>query len=112
VVSICRSPPAAAVRGWILCYAGPHSKVTSLGISSSTTTSDTHGYWALNFLETDPEALAESLLLMIMCSLEMFKHTFNMFHDRLSLYPQLLSNLTAHLVSFAQLKERYAPQQG
>ena len=95
----------------MLCDAGPHSNVTSLGISSSTTTSDTHRLWMLNFFETDRKKLAENLLLLIMCSLEMFKHTYNMFHSRLSSHPKLLRNLTAHLTSFSQLRDTYAPKQ-
>ncbi len=88
----------------MLCDAGPHSNVTSLGISSSTADSSTHRSWTLDFFETDPKELSGNLLLLIMCSLDMFKHTYNMFHDRLTLHPQLLPRLKAHLISFSQLQ--------
>ena len=95
----------------MLCDAGPHSNVTSLGISSSTEESGTQRFWTLDFFETDRKELRGNLLLLIMCSLDMFKHTYNMFHDRLALQPQLLPGLKAHLVSFSQLQQKYVPRQ-
>jgi hypothetical protein len=95
----------------MLCDAGPHSTVTSLGISSSTADSGTQRFWMLDFFETDRKELSGNLLLLIMCSLDMFKHTYNMFHDRLTLHPQLLPRLKAHLTSFYQLQAKYVPRQ-
>jgi hypothetical protein len=93
----------------MLCDAGPHANVTSVGVSSSTTSSDTNVHWQLEFFEVKLEEITKNLLLMMMCQLEMFKHTYNVFHERLSLHPDMLANLHSHLVDFAKLKAKYIP---
>ncbi len=91
----------------MLCNAGAHSNVTSLGISSSIKASDGDVLWKLEFFEVDQGEVTKNLLLMIMCQLEMFKHTFNVFHERLSLHPHMLQNLQLHLARFAELNKHY-----
>lgn len=88
----------------MLCDAGAHSNVTSLGISSSIRASDGDVLWNLDFFEVDQGEVTKNLLLMVMCQLEMFKHTYNVFHERLSLQPHILENLRSHLAQFAKLK--------
>lgn len=91
----------------MLCDAGPHPNVTSLGISSTTTTSDTDVLWRLEFFEVDQGEITKNILLLIMCALDMFKSTYSSFHDRLSNEPEMLKRLTAHLVEFSQLRTKY-----
>jgi hypothetical protein len=44
---------------------------------------------------------------MIMCSLDMFKHTYNVLHQRLSSDPKLLKRLHSYLGRYSQLKDNY-----
>ena len=46
--------------------------------------------WQLNFFEVDFGELSKNLLLLLKCSLEMLKFTFNAFHNRLSQHPTLI----------------------
>jgi hypothetical protein len=95
----------------MLCDTGPHPNVTSVGISSSTTALDTSVVWSLDFFEVDQRAIAENLLIMLTGDLEMFKHTYAAFHERLSLHPQFLPELHSQLQAVEQLKKKYAPRQ-
>jgi hypothetical protein len=93
----------------MLCDAGPHPSVTSIGVSSSITESQQDVSWALNFFEVQPEELTKNMLLMIMVSLEMYKFTYNGFHERLSANTNRLTRLHSHLNRFQELKRRYGP---
>lgn len=91
----------------MLCDTGPHPNVNSLGISSSITESHVDVNWAVEFFEVSEAELASNFILMVMCSLEMFKHTYNVFHERLSSDPNILRRLHSHLARYAQLKANY-----
>jgi len=93
----------------MLCDAGPHPSVTSIGVSSSITESQHDVQWALNFFEVNPEELTKNFLLMLMLSTEMYKFTCSSFHERLSTNPDRLKRLHSHLVRLQELKMRYAP---
>jgi hypothetical protein len=68
-------------------------------------------HWELEFFEVDPGEITKNLLLMIKCELDMFKHSYSAFHERLSLRPHLLTNLQSQLVDFAKLGQKYAPKE-
>lgn len=91
----------------MLCDAGPHPNVTSIGISSSTTTSNTDVLWRLEFFEVDEGEISKNVLLMIQSALDMFKTTYSSFHERLSQEPEMLRTLTAHLVGYSRLRAKY-----
>lgn len=95
----------------MLCDAGPHPNVTSVGISSSTTTSETDVLWKLEFFEVDQGEITKNILLMIQCGLDMFKSTYSSFHGRLSKEPEMLKRLTAQLVEYSQLRAKYFKKQ-
>lgn len=91
----------------MLCDAGPHANVTSVGVSSSTRSSDKDVHWKLEFFEAKPEEITKNLLLMVMCQLEMFKHTYNVFHERLSSDPDMLTDLHSQLADFRKVKAKH-----
>ncbi len=93
----------------MLCDAGPHPSVTSIGVASSITESQQDVSWALNFFEVRPDELTKNFLLMIMVSLEMYKFTYNSFHERLSLKTDRLKRFHSHLVRFQELRNLYGP---
>ena len=91
----------------MLCDAGPHPNVTSIGVSSSTTTIDADVLWRLEFFEIDHGEITKNILLMIQCGLDMYKSTYSSFHERLSMEPEILKKLTNQLVEFSQLRTKY-----
>ena len=91
----------------MLCDAGPHPNVTSIGISSSMTTLDTDVTWRLESFEVNQSEIAKNILLMVQCALDMFKSTYSSFHERLAHQPEMLKTLTAHLAEFSRLKAKY-----
>ncbi|MGH9616216.1 MAG: hypothetical protein ACRD28_05680 [Acidobacteriaceae bacterium] len=91
----------------MLCEAGPHPNVTSIGVSSSISTTETHATWNLNYFQVDRNEAAANLLLMTSCVLEMFKFTYSAFHTSMSSRSNLLSKLTSDLEENSRLKEKY-----
>ena len=99
-------------RIWqMLCDAGPHPNLTSIGISSSFADAGSDINWQLNFFEVNFEELSKNLLLLLKCSLEMLKFTFNAFHSKLSQHPTLLSKTTSHLARYEVMMRKYGPKQ-
>jgi len=91
----------------MLCDAGPHPNVTSPGISSSTSTTETDVLWGLEFFEVNRGEISKNILWMIQCWLDMFKSTYNSFYERLSKEPDILKKYTAQLAEFSQLRAKY-----
>ena len=93
----------------MLCDAGPHPSVTSIGVSSTITKSQQDMKWAFNFFEVQPEELTKNLLFMLRVSLELYKVTYSSFHERLSADTERLKRLHSHLNQFHELKRLYGP---
>jgi hypothetical protein len=93
----------------MLCDAGPHPSVTSVGVSSTITESQQEMRWSLDFFEVRPEELTKNLLFMLSVSLELYKFTYSSFHERLSANTECLKRLHSHLNRFQELKRLYGP---
>jgi hypothetical protein len=93
----------------MLCDAGPHPSVTSVGVSSTITKTQQEMRWSLDFFEVRPEELTKNLLFMLSISLELYKFTYSSFHERLSENTERLKRLHSHLIRFQELKRLYGP---
>jgi hypothetical protein len=95
-------------RIWkLLCDAGPHPNVNSLGISSSTKISGNEVNWRLEFFEVDQREITSNILMMLQCGLGMLISTHTAFHERLSKEPEMLSKVRAIGVEFSRLRAKY-----
>jgi hypothetical protein len=93
----------------MLCDAGPHPSVTSVGVSSTITETQQEMRWSLDFFEVRQAELNKNLLFMLSISLELYKFTYSSFHERLSANPERLKRLYSHLNRFQELKSLYGP---
>jgi hypothetical protein len=94
----------------LLCDAGPHPSVTSIGVSSSIIESERDVTWNLDFFQTDPGEIAKDILLLINVGIDIFKPTYSSFHAVMSLNPALLVRLNSAIVDYSGLRAKYMSQ--